>query len=160
MQAAIVAAFGGLRRPSAERIALHECEECAEVRTAFAQYDWEHVPDEVIEQHKDALPLLSAEAFAYYLPAYLLYGIRHFSPDSAATELTIYSLAPTAEDEDDEERAEWKRGKLKNLTRGQIEAVCGFLDLVAGDESFRVYLGDVEPGRRRLLRLWEQRWNS
>ncbi len=50
--------------------------------------------------------------------------------------------------------------KLRHFTGAQIGVVNDFLLLVEGDEAFRVYLGDVGPGRRRTMQSWEHRWNA
>ena len=53
----IYAAFEGTHRPAENLIALHDCEECAELRMAFAQQEWATMPTELIESHDNSLPL-------------------------------------------------------------------------------------------------------
>lgn len=112
----------------------------------------------LIEAQAGSLPLLSPEAFAYFLPAYLLYALDHFSPKALPTEMMIYHLAP--DEPRDEEHVGYRRERLRSLTREHIEVVEQFLSLVEGNEDFRVYLGDVGPGRRRIREYWEERWNA
>jgi len=158
LRAAILEAFARDEPPRQDRIALHQCEECAGLRADFAEMRWNLMPPALIEKHYGSLPLLSPEALAYFLPAYLLYALDHFTPDSLVTEFVVYHLAPDAPH--DQDAIEWRRAKLRHFTRQQIAVVNDFLLLVEGDEAFRVYLGDVGPGRRRTMQYWEDRWDA
>lgn len=114
----------------------------------------------MIEAHPSDLPLLGPQAFAHYLPAYLLYALDHFGHENLVTEMTIYALTPNVTSETNENTREYFCDRLKPFTEEQIAAVEAFLLLVEADETFRKYLGDLGPGRRRLRALWEARWES
>ena len=154
-------AFTGVPRPPAGNIAPHACEDCAALSAALAPYTAEALPDAVIEAEINALCHLSPEAFVYYLPAYLLYGLRHFVYHHLPTEMALYTLLPRAEDEANEEMADLMRSRLKSFTAEQIQAVDAYLRLAEADPAFRRYYGaELTDGRPRLLRFWEERWSA
>ncbi len=64
-------AFASVPRPSEHEIAPHRCQECDELRNDLAPYDANAVPLEILRKHVWDLPLLSAEAKQYFLPAWL-----------------------------------------------------------------------------------------
>ncbi len=67
----IQSAFASVPRPTVENIAPHRCDECDELRDAFAPYAAEELPIEVLRKHVFDLPLLSSAAKHYYLQAWL-----------------------------------------------------------------------------------------
>jgi len=153
----IAAAFGGARAPAIDRIALHQCSECATLRAAFAGKDWHTLDRAFLDRFFSKLPLLSPEAMSYYLPAYLLCSLDDFTPDNIVAEFTVYHLAPD-EPTSDRDRA-WWRQKLRYLTADQMAVLADFMQLVGEDEAFRTYLGDVGPKHLLFRRLWEERWD-
>jgi len=152
-------AFDGVHRPPEAMIAPHECDDCAAVRAAFAPFEWFNLPWTLIELYPCELNLLGPEAYVYYLPAYILYSLAHFTPYDIVTEMTVYTLAPTP----DQERSAASLGhayeRLRQFTRGQIETAAAFVELAQADPTFTAYMGDLEPRRLRLLRFWEKRWD-
>jgi len=119
----------------------------------LAPHDWRHVPDPALEKHFDALSTLSAEAFACYLPAYLLYALDHFTPDSLVTEFTIYLLA--TEDQDERMR-EYCHEHFGCLDARQMEWLGEFIQIVGADEDFRQHLGDPGAGYAFVKAAWKQ----
>jgi len=89
----IAEAFADVDRPGKDEITAHECGECDEVREDFARYSRETIPQERLEYHASALPLLTAKAVHYFLPAYMAYSATHL--ESGVTEYTLYHLAPS-----------------------------------------------------------------
>ena len=158
LRADIRRAFADAQRPAEAEIALHECSECAAVRAAFAPFTWDRIPPEIIEEHYSALPLLSPAAFAYFLPAYLLYALDHFTPDARPSESTVYSLAPNEPESD--YMAEWHRERLRPLSAEQVEVLERFLDLVEADGEFGSYIDDLAPARAVFRELWATRWSA
>ena len=151
-----MAAFAGGVCPPRERIALHECAECAELRSAFDSVRWESMPDALIEAHEISLPLLSPEAFAYFLPAYMLYALDHLTWRHSASEHTVYAVGPDKPANDD--HADWHRTRFRALTPQQAAVVEDFLALVEKDPDFGSYLGDVAERREQFRELWASRW--
>lgn len=64
-------AFGAVPRPAPDEIAPHRCLECDALRDALAPFTAEDVPPQVLREHVFDLPLLSANAKHYYLPAWV-----------------------------------------------------------------------------------------
>jgi hypothetical protein len=67
----IAAAFDRVPRPRPENIAPHTCCECEALAADLAPFASDAVPEYVLRPHVWDLPLLSAEAKHYYLPAWL-----------------------------------------------------------------------------------------
>jgi hypothetical protein len=157
MRAEIVAAFADARRPDEDDIIVHDCDDCQALRGAFAPLRWDEVPDPVIETHASSLPLFSPTAFAYFLPAYLLYALEHFTPHADASQHTVYALTPNTPDED---MIDWHRDRLKPFTQYQASVAKRFLELVEADEHFGPYMGHLTEGRTRFYDLWQTRWSA
>lgn len=98
----IAEAFSGAPYPGDDCIAPHECGECEEIRQSFRGQTPVTLRDEVILTHFDSLPLLTPEAFRYFIPAYIRYSVEH--PDSTVAEFVLYRLAPKPFAEFDDER--------------------------------------------------------
>jgi hypothetical protein len=64
-------AFSAVSRPSIDELTPHRCQECDALRDALAPFTVNDVPLEVLREHVFDLPLLSAKAKQYYLPAWL-----------------------------------------------------------------------------------------
>jgi len=91
--ALIAKAFADVERPGKDEITAHECGECDEVREDFGHYTREAIPQKRLEYHASALPLLTAKAVQYFLPAYMAYSVNHL--ESGVTEYTLYHLSPS-----------------------------------------------------------------
>jgi hypothetical protein len=157
LEAEIRAAFAGTAHPGEGQIAPHDCDECAELRSAFTTVRWDAMPHALIEANASALTLLSPEAFAYFLPGYLLYALRHLTWQSAPSEMTIYALGSKAKHSGALE--DWERERLKPLTAEQARVIDRFLELVEQDDEFSEYLGDVTERRARFQERWASRWS-
>jgi hypothetical protein len=152
--------FCGAQRPPEFLIAPHDCDECRQVCVDFASIEWAAAPDVTIETHPSALSLMSPEAYAYFLPAYLLYAVAHFTHDALPSEMTVYSLAFGEPSSD--VMHEWHRGRLKFFTAAQLETLERFLILIENDATFGDYIGkeEIASGRARLREFWNARWTA
>jgi hypothetical protein len=147
----ILAVFPKVAPSSKESLTTHRCRECDGVRDDFGGVRWWSAGQDVIEKNVDTVPLLSAEAFHYYLPAYLLRSLKTFDRDSPVLEYTIYSLSPTKTSADDP----WYREKLNLFTPEQVSAVADFLECVLADEGLYDYYADAERGLRKFWHVVE-----
>lgn len=86
--AGITAAFDGVSRE--DGTTLHEAnaiddrksdEECLAARRFDTEQRWQDVPDKDIWACCSAQSFLDAKGFRYYLPAFILYGLRHWPYD-------------------------------------------------------------------------------
>jgi hypothetical protein len=68
-------------RPRPESIAPHACGECETLKADLAPFPSDAVPEHVLKSHVWDLPLLSAEAKHYYLPAWLYAALIEPSGD-------------------------------------------------------------------------------
>lgn len=109
------------------RVVVHRCEECERVSTDFAGKHWTDLSPQVLRFHYDAIPLLSPEAFAYYLPAYLLFAAR--DPSSGVAEMLLYALGPTAGPGTAECVAACR------YSAAQLQLLLQVAELIAGDHS-------------------------
>jgi hypothetical protein len=144
----IIEAFTSAERPSKKDIAPHECEECEELRETFSGLRWDSIPPEVVDSNFGQLPLLSAKAYHYFLPSYILRCLDELDSSSMVCEFTIYSLSPTLNREED---GRWYLERTRQFTATQKGAVASFLKLIKASGSFVDIQEDVEAG----LRYWE-----
>ncbi len=86
--AEITAAFDGVSRGNGttlhEAIAMDDRksdEECRAARRLDTEQRWQDVPDKDICACCSALSFLDAKGFRYYLPAFMLYGLRNWEDD-------------------------------------------------------------------------------
>lgn len=145
----IAEAFSDVPYPGDERIALHECPECQEIRESFRGQTAGTLLDGVIDSHFDSLPLLSPETFRFFIPAYMRYSLEH--PDSTVSFFTRQSLGEAGVDGFYLER--WRL-----FSSRQREAVVAFLESlrpheIQGDErDQREYEGTIDAG----IKLWKE----
>jgi hypothetical protein len=76
------------------------CGECTETRAFFGGKHWRDVAamGQPFQVGWGGLPILSAEAWRFYLPAYLIRGLSGGNDDDALT-TALYSLTPDAPDQ-------------------------------------------------------------
>lgn len=89
----ILDAFASVPKPSREEIAPHRCAECDELAENFAPFDAGLLPDALFRKHVWDMPLLSADAKRYYLPAWLVRCLEvdgPWLPDEASA--VLYAL--------------------------------------------------------------------
>lgn len=151
-QESIIAAFSSTSKPSDIRlIAPHSCPECDELATDFLPYTYESLPPDIVDSHYDSLPLFSPQALLHYLPAYLLYSLKH--PESRVAEFTIYSLSPTKSNIN--ESSQYHQERLEVFSTEQRNAICNFLNEAASLEVF----GSFEAELARAKEIWSNQPN-
>jgi len=119
----IEAAFDGVPKP--EKITLRVAraaddyvpeEKWPEIRALDSEARWQDVSDKDLEKYSDVDPFLDASGFRYYLPAFMIWCIRHHD--------TNFDILFMLEEEEVSE-------KLQLLTREQRGAIAQFLKFVA-----------------------------
>lgn len=138
-------------------VTLHEADIIAyygtrEQATAARRLDteghWRDVPDELIERHYDALTCLDPNGFRYYLPAYMIWSLKHcVTSDSLSSDYTIYSLCPS----DDPEIRTAKLDRYRSFDEQQARVICRFLSFMANQRANYV---DKTHARRALEEYW------
>lgn len=123
-------AFAEAPALSADRVASHRgCLECEELRESFGGRHWSDLPADVIRYQREALVLLTTEAFRAYLPAYMLLALRSDDPANAdVQQYTLFSLAP-----EERERRHELIGRIASWSAAEIDAVVAYLRAVAAD---------------------------
>jgi len=127
-------AFDGVTRD--DGVTLHETWEIdrcssdrmrAKARRLDTDRRWQDVPDADIEQLPYALCFLDAEGFRYYIPAYMVWSLRHHQTnDSEAVDNTVSAFMSDPLHKD-------KRYSLLNDLQRRV--ICQFLTYFSGDEG-------------------------
>ena len=92
--ARIESAFRDAPRPSNDEL-LHE--RCMDDNDLVRLYDvahWREMPDELVESEYAALSFLSPDGFRHFIPAYMLWVLRHPGAADAVVDSTIWALSP------------------------------------------------------------------
>lgn len=156
--AEITAAFACVSRE--DGITLHEAEaiddrksaeECRAARQLDIEQQWQNVPEQDIWACCSALSFLDAKGFRYYLPAFMLYGLKNWEddPNNIRHSCEYHLLHDYPESLRKSEPASIA-GKYQ-FTNAQSKAIARFLrfiidfDQIAGDRA------TVEAGER-----WER----
>lgn len=136
----------------------HDCDECEEVRHSFSSKTWQDLLDDPADPLQflgDALPLFSESAFEYYLPAYMVWSLRHLHTDNMLADNLVWTLCPTDPyGSADEALNLAKRDRLVRrtsaLTLAQKDAVKAFLEFAIASEPSIL----SEGARLALRRFW------
>jgi len=148
----IIEAFADVPYPKGV-IAPHECDECQDVRKTFAELDWKTIDQQILENNYDKLPLFSPEAFHFFLPAYLIYSLKHFEDKyNEVPEFTIYTLTP---DKSLKENPTCWQEKFENFTLEQFNLIYDFLDLAKENKEFESFITNIKRGKERLKEFIE-----
>ena len=83
--------------------------------------DWQKIDDQTLEQFTVTFCFTDWKGFRFYLPAYMIWAIKHPHSDSIIGESVIYAIDPDSK--------VWLYGRTvdKILNRAQLEAVIQFL---------------------------------
>lgn len=120
-------AFAETCYPGDEDLLHAQCMDDNDIKDFYGRQDWRQVPEQVIDHSNAALSFFSPEAYRFYLPAFLLWVLRHFdSTDSFTVDSTIYSLAPEEND-----LRQFVLSKYALLDVAQRRAILGFLEYLA-----------------------------
>jgi hypothetical protein len=113
----------------------------------FVGERWDTISDKKLEKNFDELPIHSDEGFRYFLPAYLLYSLKHFDARSEVFQFTVYVLSPGKEESG---MAAWHRRRFSLFTAKQMQVIYEFLELILKDEDLFEYHKIVDRGLPRL----------
>jgi hypothetical protein len=145
----IISAFKEVPYPGDDFIAFDDCPECRQIREEFRGKSSLLLEDGFLERRCDSLPLLSAAAFHYFLPAYLLYSLRH--PDSDVAFCTFQGLGMAGLDAIDLDR-------FRRFSRQQRGAVIAFLEffnfheIESDDEDNLQYQNKLDT----VIKIWKK----
>ncbi len=118
----------------------------AGISSDFDGKGWWEISADLLQANYDALPLFTARAYYYYLPAYLINALRDFSPRNYVLEFVVYSLSPTKTKSDDPSISE-RRNQFSTSEKALIRR---FLLLILEDENMFLLFNDAERGLRKF----------
>jgi len=118
---------------------------------------WQDVPDHLIESHSDTLCFVDPKGFRYYLPAYMIWALRHFrTSDSFSVDHVIYSLIISEgfykKKKLEDAHREWKLERFEVFTDEQAKMICRFLRFMAEQKNFV----DAEKASTALDQYWDK----
>jgi uncharacterized protein DUF6714 len=120
------------------------CDEGKEIAEAFAGLHWEKVPLELLVRKNSCLSFFTPEAFAFYLPAHMLFAITRLSEIDIALHSTLHALIPPTKSE----MVSWWRSRISRITRVQGRVIHRFL-------QWAEILG-LDPRIDRALTFWDE----
>jgi hypothetical protein len=147
LKSEVIKVFAEVEQPAKGNIVLCECEECRGVRKDFTNIKWQKASDKLLEGNYDKIPLLSPEAFNYFLPTYLLYTLNNFDGMfSDVCEYTLYAVTPNKnwKDENGSVTSFWKE-KFSLFTSAQMNVIYHFLESARQNP---IYSNDVSLSKR------------
>jgi hypothetical protein len=113
-----------------------DCDECTHLREELGHKSWDQVSAAFLDLTCSPV-LLTQEAFAAFLPAYMLRALDDLSRQSVVLEFTVYSLCPGIPEAGDEQAESNSERQLRRLLdrawlmdRNQIQAIRSFLEFV------------------------------
>jgi len=138
----LVAAFADVPKPPDSEIAPHPCLECDELRRAFAPYESLDVPDAVVKEHCDALPLFSAPALRYFLIAYLRCAMR--DPTTDVFQYLLFHLSPTLKQLADD----YHRERVEIFSKSERSALCAYLEWAESADDEKGFTDEIARARQ------------
>jgi hypothetical protein len=157
----ITAAFQNVVRGNG--ISLHEADviDCAgydnkdaKNRVAARRLDtdrrWQDVPDKDIEDYYNILSFLDAEGLRYYVPAYMVWALKHLKTSgSMSSDSIIYTFVPYLNTGHYERQLE----RFAIFTTEQNKAICGFLRFMSEHSDG---FADEYQASQALTGYWNQ----
>jgi hypothetical protein len=128
--AEIEAAFSGLTPPGDERLLHPQCMDDGDVVDFYGAVDRRQLTDDTIISNYAAPSFFSAEAFQYYMPAFMIWSLNHHDTIEYAPESTIRAFDPTNENP---RLYEFQISKFALFTKPQRAAVIRFLQAFSTD---------------------------
>jgi hypothetical protein len=119
----ITDAFAEVEQPPREALFNGHCCECAETSEAYAGKRWMDVTlADVLRGRETAL--LTATAWRYYLPAFMIWAIREPAAVDVLQDNLVYQLEPPR---DGAGVPEWFAERAVGFTEPQRQAICAYL---------------------------------
>jgi hypothetical protein len=149
LQTKIEAAFSGIEPPLPENIARYnEYPEGRAIRRVFRGENWRTIPAKKLEWGFDKLPLLTPDAFHYFLPAFMLYSLQ--KPEGEVCLFVLYALAYNKNED-----KYWWQESLDKFTNNQKTACNWFLRWLLLNPEYRDYDEDADAIKHALKTWWK-----
>jgi hypothetical protein len=143
-------AFAATEQPPHDTLINNHCCECADVSAAFAGKRWTDVTlDDVMRGREIAL--LTAAAWRYYLPAFLIWTIREPKTVDVLQDNLEFQLAPPVAGHG---VPEWFEQRAPGFSAPQRDAIAAFLDWSRERGEAAYSPGTMPPHVYNALRYW------
>lgn len=148
-------AFAAVPYPGDDAIVSHGCWECDEAASAFKGKRWQDYADRPLAlvgpPNRDALPLLTPQAFRYYLPLALLAAVDLYKEADILTDSIIFALLPEQTKSD---------ARLSLLAEPELRALLSFLEYLRKHHPVDYVDGprkkDLDSAERRIRSRLDQ----
>lgn len=87
-------AFAADARPDNGALLHSQCGDDMDLQALYEVGHWSEVPDDLVISEYAALAFLSAEGFRHFIPAYLIWVLRHPDAGEAVVDSTIWAFLP------------------------------------------------------------------
>ena len=135
----IAAAFGEVQQPAPDTLVNNHCCECAETSAAYAGKPWTDVTLEDVLRGRET-SLLTATAWRYYLPAFMIWAIRAPESMDVLLDNLVYQL-------DGAGVPDWFAERAVGFTDQQRQAICAYLAWYRDREEIAWARLGAEPPR-------------
>jgi len=146
--------------------------ECDQIAESFRGKTWKDLPAGLIRSYADSLPLFTAEAFRYYLPAYMLASLGSDEEPASVREPVAGRAPDTAFDWNDvvhfvlfrltlpesPEDCEYFLARARQFSAEERKAIAGYLKLIAEQQEVDWDGEEPRPDREEIagaIRFWE-----
>jgi hypothetical protein len=150
LEALIRAAFADVPYPGDDALVRGDVSydpEYREVARDFRGKTWRALSREHVRAHADVLPLLTAAAFRYFLPGYLLGCLKAEAELDTAPLNVVFSLTPP--DSADPAESEDFAARVAVFGQREAQAICAYLDAYQAS--------DPNTATARALDYWRSR---
>lgn len=130
--AAIEQAFAGLTPPGDDALLHPQCRDDGDIAEFYGAPDWRALPEPLLIRSYAAPAFFSAEAFRYYLPAFMVWSLRHAGSPEYLAEATLRALDPGSPSE---QLHGFQISKFAHFDSAQHSAVIQFLEVLAEHED-------------------------
>ena len=127
--AEIEAAFGGLTPPGDDTLLHPRCMDDNDIAEFYGAPEWRALPDAFLIRNYAAPSFFSPEAFRYYMPAFMVWSLRHADSVEYAPEATLRAFDPDAAGP---ALRDFQLSKFALFDEAQRRAVVAFLEAFRG----------------------------
>ena len=123
----------------------------------FANKEWWTINNGIIDEHYAKLCLLTAEAYHYFFPAYLLFALNDFSKYNDVLQFVLYEVTPldiNSKTIRDSKLLEWFEERKSYFSNEEKKVVYDFLNLILMDNEMKIFHKDAKGG----LKFWEAKF--
>lgn len=141
--AEIESAFSGVRVPGDEEILHPLCRDDGDIVDFYGVDDRRQLTDDIIIGNYAAPSFFSKEAFQYYMPAFMIWSLKHRDTVEYVVESTIRAFDPTSSDA---KMYAFQVSKFALFTEPQRAAVVRFLRSYSADADLASIARDALAG--------------